>query len=157
MVLSMIDELQKIIEGRKVLLLGVGNRLRGDDGVGSYLVKRLQKKITIPLIDASDVPENYIGPIESSGANLVLIVDAADIGAKPGEIALVDLNKVRNFGFSTHTANLSLLFKVIPQDKRPDAVLVAVQPGSTETGRGLSEAVRDSLDGLEHLFLQLFK
>jgi hydrogenase 3 maturation protease len=153
----MINELQKIIEGKKVLLLGVGNRLRGDDGIGSYLVKRLEKKINIPLIDASDVPENYIGPIEASGANLVLIVDAADIGANPGEIALVDLDKIKNLGFSTHTANLSLLFMVIPQDKRPDAVLVAVQPGSTETGRGLSEAVRNSLDGLEHLFLQLFK
>ena len=78
----MIDELQKKIDGKKVLLLGVGNRLRGDDGVGSYLVKRLQKKMKIPLIDASDVPENYIGPIENSGANLVLVVDAADIGAE---------------------------------------------------------------------------
>jgi hydrogenase 3 maturation protease len=153
----MLDELERIIDGKKVLLLGVGNRWRGDDGVGSYLVKRLQNKINIPLIDASDVPENYIGPIESSGANLVLIVDAADIGANPGDIALVEVDKIKNFGISTHTANLSLLFKVIPQEKRPDALLVAIQPGSTETGKGLSEAVRDSLDGLEYLFLQLFK
>jgi hydrogenase maturation protease len=86
-----------------------------------------------------------------------LIVDAADIGGKPGDITLVEVDKIRNFGISTHTANLSLLFMVIPQEKRPDAVLIAVQPGSTESGRGLSDAVRDSLDGLEHLFLQLFK
>ena len=153
----MIDELEKIIEGKRVLLLGVGNRLRGDDGLGSYLIKRLQNKINIPLIDASDVPENFIGPIEESGADLILIVDAADIGANPGDIALVDVDKLKSFGISTHTANLSLLFKVIPQDRRPEALLVAVQPASTETGRGLSEAVRNSLDGLEHLFLQLFK
>jgi hydrogenase 3 maturation protease len=153
----MFDELQERISGKRILILGVGNRLRGDDGVGSYLVKRLKKKLSIPMIDASDVPENYIGPIESSGANLVLIVDAADFGASPGEIALIELDQLKDVGGSTHTANLSLLFKVIPKEKRPDALLVAIQPASTETGRGLSEAVRDSLDGLEHLFIQLFK
>ncbi len=153
----MFDELQTHIADKKVLLLGVGNRLRGDDGIGSYLVKRLKKKVNIPLIDAGDVPENYIGPIETSGANLVLIVDAADFGANPGEITLVELNQLKDFGVSTHSANLALLFKVIPKEKRPDALLVAVQPKSTATGRGLSEAVRESLDGLEHLFLQLFR
>jgi hydrogenase 3 maturation protease len=152
----MFDELQERVTGKKILILGVGNRLRGDDGVGSYLVKRLKNKLSIPMLDASDVPENYIGPIESSGANLVLIVDAADFGANPGEIALIELDQLKNFGASTHSANLSLLFKVIPRDKRPDALLVAIQPASTETGRGLSDAVRDSLDGLEHLFIQLF-
>jgi len=153
----MFDELQERLAGKKVLLLGVGNRLRGDDGVGSYLVKRLQKRISIPLIDAGDVPENYIGPIEASGANFVVVVDAADFGAGPGEIALIEMAQLRDFGVSTHTANLSLLFKVIPKDKRPDALLVAIQPGSTETGHGLSDAVRDSLDGLEHIFLRLFR
>ena len=153
----MIDELEKIIAGKNILILGVGNRLRQDDGIGSYLVKRLQKRVSIPMIDAGDVPENYIGPIENSGANFVLVVDAADFGGSPGEIALIELDKIKNFGISTHTANLSLLFKVIPQDKRPDVFLVAIQPGSTEIGQGLTDAVRDSLDGLEQLFLQLFK
>jgi hydrogenase 3 maturation protease len=154
---AMFDELKQRLAGKKVLLLGVGNRLRGDDGVGSYLVKRLQKKVRIPLIDAGDVPENYIGPIEDSGANLVVVVDAADFGASPGAIALIEMTQLKDFGVSTHTANLALLFQVIPDDKRPDALLVAIQPGSTETGRGLSDAVRDSLDGLEHVFLSLFK
>lgn len=153
----MFNEIRERIEGKKVLLLGVGNRLRGDDGVGSYLVERLQKRIGIPMIDAGDVPENYIGPIESSGANLVVIVDAADLGAQPGEIALVELDQLKDFGVSTHSANLSLLFEVIPKEKRPDALLVAVQPGSTEAGRGLSDAVREALDGLENLFVRLYK
>ena len=153
----MFEELQTRTAGKKVLLLGVGNRLRGDDGVGSYLVRRLKNKVNIPLIDAGDVPENYIGPIESSGANLVLIVDAADFGANPGDIALIELEQLKNFSVSTHTADLSLLFKVIPKEKRPDAVLVAIQPGSTATGLGLSDAVRDSLDGVENLLLQLLK
>jgi hydrogenase 3 maturation protease len=153
----MIEELQARIADKKVLLFGVGNRQRGDDGVGSYLLKRLQKKINIPVLDAGDVPENYISQIEASGANFVLIVDAADFGASPGEIALFELNDLKRIGASTHTANLPLLLKVIPKDKRPDTLLVAIQPGSTSPGKGLSDAVRSSLDGLDALFVRLFK
>ena len=80
----MLDELQTRIADKNVLLLGVGNRQREDDGVGSYLVRRLQRKIRIPSLDAGDVPENYIKQIENSGADFLLIVDAADFGANPG-------------------------------------------------------------------------
>jgi len=153
----MYDELNSRIENKNVLLLGVGNRSRGDDGVGSYLIKRLQKKVTIPLLDAGDVPENFIAQIESSGANMVLIVDAADFNANPGEIALIDFADIKKNGVSTHSANLDLLFKVIPKNRRPEALLVAIQPGSIEAGKGLSEAVRDSLDGLESVFVSMFK
>ena len=153
----MYEELQARIADKNVLLFGVGNRQRGDDGVGSYLLKRLQKKIKIPLLDGGDVPENYIGQIEASGANFVLIVDAADFGASPGEIALIELSDLKKIGASTHSANLSLLLKVIPKDRRPETLLVAIQPGSTSPGKGLSEAVRNSLDGLDSLFVRLFK
>lgn len=153
----MFDELYARIEDKSILLLGVGNRLRGDDGVGSYLIKRLQKKVNIPLLDAGDVPENYIAQIESSGANLLLIVDAADFGAEPGEIALIEFADIKKLGVSTHSANLDLLFKVIPKNRRPEMLLVAIQPGPASTGMGLSEAVRNSLDGLEFVFIRLFK
>ncbi|MBK8780269.1 MAG: hydrogenase maturation protease [Anaerolineales bacterium] len=153
----MFDELTARIEDKNVLLLGVGNRSRGDDGVGSYLIKRLQKKVGVPVLDAGDVPENCISRIESSGANMVLIVDAADFNASPGEIALIDFADIKKIGVSTHSANLDLLFKVIPKSRRPETLLVAIQPGFTSTGNGLSEAVRDSLDGLESVFITLFK
>lgn len=153
----MFDELTARIEDKNVLLLGVGNRSRGDDGVGSYLIKRLQKKVGVPALDAGDVPENCISRIESSGANMVLIVDAADFNASPGEIALIDFADIKKNGVSTHSANLDLLFKVIPKSRRPETLLVAIQPGFTSTGNGLSDAVRESLDGLESVFISLFK
>jgi hydrogenase 3 maturation protease len=124
----MIEELRQRTRNKKVLILGIGNRLRVDDAVGSILAERLAKKLDIPIIDASDVPENYLGPIEASGADLVLVLDAADLGASPGDLALIEMSQLKELGVSTHTANLALLFKVIPQSHRPDAVLVAIQP-----------------------------
>ena len=153
----MFEELRSRIEDKNVLLLGVGNRSRGDDGVGSYLIKRLQTKVTIPMLDMGDVPENYISRIESSGANMVVIVDAADFNAGPGEIALVDFADLRKLGVSTRCANLDVIFKVIPKNRRPEMLLVAIQPGDEALRVGLSEPVRTSLDGLEFLFKRLFR
>jgi hydrogenase 3 maturation protease len=87
----------------------------------------------------------------------VLIVDAADFGAQPGEIALIELHDMKKVGVSTHSANLSLLLNVIPKAKRPEALLVAIQTGSVITGKGLSPEVRDSLDGLDAFFVGLFR
>jgi len=152
----MLAELQKRIAGKNVLMLGVGNRARGDDGIGSYLARRLQKKIDIPVIDAGEMPEKSLALIESSGADLILIVDAADMGVTPGEFSLLELDNLKNMGISTHTANLSLLFNIMPKQKRPHGLLIAVQPGST-SGNQLSSEARNALDGLEQLFLQLFR
>ena len=152
----MLEELQRRAHNKKVLILGIGNRLCGDDAFGSILAERLGKKLDIPIIDAGDVPENYLGPIETSGADLVLVLDAADLGVNPGELSLIEMDQLKEIWMSTHTANLALLFKVIPEGRRPDAVLVAIQPEQTEAGQGLSRSVESAMEGLERLFVKLF-
>lgn len=152
----MLEELRQRAQGKSVLLLGVGNRLRGDDAVGSILAETLIGKLDIPVIDAGDVPENYLGPIEASGADLVIVLDAADLGARPGDLSLIEMDQLKEAGISTHMSNLSLLFMVIPEETRPDALLVAIQPEQTEAGRGLSRSVEAAMGGLEQLFLRLF-
>lgn len=152
----MFEEFQQRIQGKKVLILGIGNRLRGDDAVGSILAERLMEKVDLPIVDASDVPENYLGPIEASGADIVLVLDATDFGGNPGDFSLLEMDQLKDVGLSTHTANLALLFEVIPPDSRPDAILVAIQPEQTGAGLGLSRSVEIAMDGLERLLVRLF-
>ena len=149
----MLAELISHFEGKRILLLGIGNRLRGDDAVGSLLVERLQDKVDIPMIDAGDVPENYLGPIEDSGAEVVLVVDAADMGANAGDIAIFDIEQVQNMSVSTHTANLGLLFKVIPPETRPKVIVLGIQPGDMELGQGLSDEMRTTIENLTEIFV----
>jgi len=154
---NLIPDLQQRIQGKNVLILGIGNRLRGDDAVGSILAEDLAGKVNVPVIDAGDVPENYLGPIESSGADLVIVLDAADLGASPGDLSLIEMEQLKGVGLSTHTANLALLFKAIPTENRPDALLVAIQPEQTETGLGLSRSVEVAMEGVEQMLVTLFK
>ena len=152
----MFEQLQQRVQNKKVLILGIGNRLRGDDAVGSILAERLDQKVAVPVIDAGDVPENYLGPIEASRADLVLVLDAADLGASPGDLSLIEMNQLKDMGIATHASNLALLFQAIPESRRPEALLVAIQPEQTEAGLGLSRSVEHTMKGLEQLFVQLF-
>ena len=149
----MFDELNKQLAGKSILLLGIGNRLRGDDAVGSLLIERLQGRVDIPMIDAGDVPENYLGPIEEAGADLVLIVDAAEMGGNIGDVALFDIEQVQGKSVSTHTANLGLLFKVMPPDNRPKVIVLGIQPGNIEFGQGLSDLVRATMESLTEMLV----
>jgi hydrogenase 3 maturation protease len=136
--------------------MGVGNRIKGDDALGPVLMDRLASRITIPIINAEDVPENYLGPLESSGADLVLIVDAADFKGSPGEVRLIEMDDLAGQALSTHTADLSLLFQAIPAGSRPEGVLIGIQPGSMDFLTGLSDPVLRSLDVLEKELISLF-
>jgi len=146
-------ELSSYFEGKRILLLGVGNRLRSDDAVGPLLIDRLQGMVDISMLDAGDVPENYLGPIEDSGAELVLVVDAVEMGMNVGDIAFFDIEKVQNMSVSTHSANLGLLFKVIPSERRPQVIVLGIQPGSTDLGQGISEPMQAAIESLKEMLV----
>jgi hydrogenase 3 maturation protease len=150
------EEFRQRVEGRKVLILGVGDRARGDDGLGSRLAERLKGKVKIPMIDAGSVPENYLKQVEASQADLVLVIDTADLRAAPGDLALLELSQVGGMAISTHTVNLPLLFKVIPVKRRPKVLVLAVQPESIGPGARMSLTARSAMQGLESLLLGMF-
>jgi hydrogenase 3 maturation protease len=56
----MLDHLKPYLKG-KVVILGVGNTLRSDDGVGSLLAKRIKEKVPFIVWDTGVSPENYLG------------------------------------------------------------------------------------------------
>ncbi|MCS7180956.1 MAG: hydrogenase maturation protease, partial [bacterium] len=83
--------LKKIKKGEKIVILGIGNRLKGDDAVGSIIAEKLRKKIknkNILVIDAESKPENYIGVIKKFSPSLILIIDTMDIGSFPGDFRI---------------------------------------------------------------------
>jgi len=152
----MFAELRSLLSNKSVLLLGVGNRLRGDDAIGPLLIDHLQGKINFPMMDVGDVPENYLGPIEESGAEVILVIDAVDMGAKAGETAVFDIQQIQGKSMSTHTANLGLLFKAIRPESRPQVLVLGIQPEGMELGQELSKPVSKTLKVLTEIFISWF-
>jgi len=134
------------------VLLGVGNTLRGDDGVGSALIERLQGKTGAVLIDAGEVPENFIGPVEAAQPESIIIIDAADVGVEAGDLAILEIDQIAEIGLSTHNASLALVARLFQSSTQADVFVIGVQPGDISFGAPMSGSVVRTLELLEKFF-----
>ncbi len=134
----------------RVTVVGIGNPLRGDDGVGCWIARALEDERargvwvprgTLRVLDAEEVPESYVGPVVASRPDVVLLVDAVDLGAEPGSMAVLEGADLSATGPFTHRTPLGLLAWFLRRVTGADVLLLAVQPVSLEWGEGLSAPV----------------
>ena len=130
-----------------MLIVGIGNRLRGDDGVGPEILKRLKNQIpTLLLFDVGQVPENYLGKIVKQRPDTIVLIDAVDLGASPGTINIIEKDDIKDESLSTHNISLKLVVKYLQKETSADVFLLGIQPKTTEFGREISEPIRESLE-----------
>ena len=143
--------LDELAEG-KVVVVGIGNTLRADDGAGSLVAERLRERHPDVVFDGAQAPENYLGPIRQAGPDVVVLVDAADFGGNPGEVRMAAAEDVEGLMMGTHAAPLSMFMRVLDHETGADVRLVAVQVATTTLGARVTSDVADTID---HLVLQL--
>ena len=152
----LLDELKKRLKG-KIVILGIGNTLKGDDGFGPELIKRLKGKVEADLIDGGTTPENYLKPIINLRPEVVMIVDAVHFGGQPGEIRLLEKEDILSIGISTHNFSPKLFMDFLSQGEVGDIFMLAVQPSSLEFGGDLGEVVLRTLGEVEELLIEVLR
>ena len=134
------------------VLIGVGNRLRGDGGVGSVVAERLAM---VPpagwrILDAGVAPEAFTGPIRRWRPNLLVIVDAVDMALPAGSLRRLTAERLPSLDcFHSHHPSLRQLCDYLsPVVER--IVVVAVQPGAVDSApdEGLTPSVAEAVAGL---------
>ena len=136
------------------LVLGLGNLVHGDDGVGIHAIGLLQKEARVPsgavLMDGGTQGLNLISHI--SGFQRLLVIDAVDAGKEPGTLVRLDGDalqtlpgkpSVHQLGF----ADLMIAMKLLGEPPE-EVVVIGVQPQSTDWSAELSPPVYDALDEL---------
>jgi len=124
-----------------MVVVGIGNRLRGDDGFGPFLVDDLRGRVGWPLVDAGETPENHIGRIVSLSPERVLLLDAVAWGARPGEIGFFPSEAIPFDGVCTHSMSLRLFADMLTARADCRVGLLGIQPKGLELGRPLSAEV----------------
>jgi hydrogenase maturation protease len=143
--------------GRPLLVLGVGNVLMSDDGVGVHVVRALDAGRAIDddgglppgasVVDGGTAGLSLLPLIGQAGA--MVVVDAVDVGAAPGTVHVLtgaDLHSGR-FHLSVHqvgTADLlsaAALLGTLPAD----VLLIGIQPARIEPGLQMSPKVRSAV------------
>lgn len=136
------------LAGGKIVVVGIGNTLRGDDGAGSLVADRLAALYPGVVFDAAQAPENYLAPVRRAAPGVVLLVDAADFGGRPGEVRIASIEDVEGSMLGTHAAPLSMFMRILKEDTGADVHLLAIQAVNTGLGEGLSDHVAEAVDGL---------
>lgn len=138
------------------LLVGIGNTLKADDGIGSEICSQLKQLIPDNVIDTGTVPENYIQVILKKLPKTILFIDAIDFGASAGTIRIFDSYDVCTGGVSTHTFSLRVLSEMLAQKTNAKIYFIGIQPKSTQIGDPMSgeveSAKKEVLEQLKHLF-----
>jgi len=140
---------------KKICVIGMGNILLRDEGVGVHAVEALKRKYDFPegvrLLDGGTLGLDLLHLIE--GMDGVLFVDAVDLKRSPGTLAVIEgegLPSLLEPKLSLHHVGLSdLLFASSFLGTRPaEIALVGIQPETLEIGLELSKTVMDRFEQL---------
>lgn len=144
------------------IVLGIGNPLGGDDAAGPCLVDMLNHRqhkaktlhsAEITAVDAGTAPESYTSVIRQHRPELLILIDAADMGLPPGALRTIPPDKISVLSFSTHHMPLSMFISYV-QEFCGKILLIGVQPERTEMGKHLSKVVRKSMAELVEAILE---
>lgn len=143
------------------LILGVGNPLMGDDGVGVLAVQRLLARPDLPpdvtVMDGGTAGLGLIPLIENY--HRVVLVDAVLMGEPPGTVRRFKWHEARVAGherpLSLHQSGLAdaLALAEALGCLPPEVIVFGVQPQHTDWEQPLSEAVARALPGLTDALL----
>ncbi|MFP3853058.1 MAG: hydrogenase maturation protease [Anaerolineales bacterium] len=151
-----------------VLLLGIGQRLRGDDALGLATIEAWQKK-------HPNHPAVAVATLESPGLSLLtalsgyataIIVDAVRTGAEAGRVFHLQDTEITAFGPGASSAHgfgvaetLAMGRTLQPEELPTTVYLIGIEAGSVEVGmpisqegrRAIPKAVQAIEDALEKL------
>ncbi len=145
-------------QAESVVVAGIGNPIRFDDFVGIKIIQDLQGKVSckVHLIECETVPESFMDEIVALKPSHVLLVDAAVMGLKPGEVRLYDAEKVTSFpAISTHMLPLRVFCEYIIQLAGSKLALLLIEPENTDFGEGLTATVEKSAKNVVSALLKL--
>ncbi len=114
----------------RVAVVGVGDELLPADRIGMVAAREVQA-LRLPGVGvhlAGTLPESFTGPIRRGRPDHVVLLDAADMGTRPGTVAILSSGEVRGARLSTHALPLTVLISYLEETMGVPVTLVGVQP-----------------------------
>jgi hydrogenase maturation protease len=144
--LSLVDNAFSLFYNKKMVIVacGVGQRDRGDDGFGPYVIEQLRGQKSIRKIDCGLYPENYLNKITALAPNLVIFFDTI---MNDQESAVVLMNEEilerTPVSVTTHSLSFAAMYEFLRANGVSDIFFFGVPVLSYEV---LSKETRDTAD-----------
>lgn len=136
--------------GSRIVLMGVGNELRHDDGVAQTIIKQLNEcnNETILAVDCQNVPENFTSFVKRFNPTHIILIDAVDFGANPGDFEIFEIQDIESLRITTHKASLAVMASYLQQETSAHIFIIGIQPANSSFGIGLSNDVKKAVNSI---------
>ena len=141
------DGLKQNLKG-KVCVIGIGNRLKGDDAAGPELIDRIADCEDLHCLDAGVAPENYLEKIVQTASDTIVLVDAMDFGGEAGFCRLFSADQIMGGGLSSHALSLRMTCDYLHQRISAHIFILGIQPSQVNMNSPLSAAVKAAVEKL---------
>ncbi len=147
---------------RNITIVGVGNRLLGDEGVGLHIIDKLSQ-IPMPsyvnIIDCGCDLLSLMAYINEP--ERIIIIDAVRAGGEPGEIYSLDYSTLAAMKIQMYSAHqvktvdaLRLITLVCPAMADSEIVVIGVEPKTMKLSSDLSKEVSESITEVTRFVLE---
>jgi len=139
----------------KIAVIGIGNLLMRDEGVGVHVVQHLQKeycfKPQIQLVDGGTTGMDLLSYFEEN--DRIILIDAVNFDQQPGYVDVLENDDILHYlttKLSLHQLGIKDLLSYLKMmDTYPEQlVLVGIQPLKIEAGMELSDVIQSKLPRL---------
>jgi hydrogenase 3 maturation protease len=118
----------------------------GDDAAGVAVIRKTKgaflTRKTVQWIEAGPSPESFSGPVCQFKPDLLLVIDAADLDLRPGQIAWVTREEIDGVSAFTHGLPLSVFAGYIMAETGCTFGMLGIQAEQMEFGQPVSAAVQ---------------
>ena len=145
---------------KEILVLGIGNKLMMDDGIGVYVVETLSSRNVNAnisyIVGETDV---YFCLKQIEEASFLVILDAACLNKTPGTISIIPLEQI--FGHPIHSLSLHdfhLLSELSMKGTSVEGLFIGIEPYEINYCYGLSgflqEQYLDIVEKIEEVIIE---
>ena len=142
------------MQEQQVLVLGIGNTLLSDEGVGIHVINQLQQSNhlhpSVTLMDGGTLSFTLANPIES--CDQLIVIDASEIKAQPGAVRVFENEEMDHFittgnKKSVHEVGLVDVMSIAMLSGNLPAkrALIGIQPDSLDWGEVPTAAVQQAI------------
>ncbi|MCD6563311.1 MAG: hydrogenase maturation protease [Thermoproteales archaeon] len=143
------EHIKELVRSKKTLFVCMGNLLRGDDGIGSYIChKILEIKQCDNILIVGSYLENALGKIIEKRPKNIIFIDAVHTDSEEGTIIFKKINNddfAKNYPLTTHSIPFPLLLKFIKNELRDvEFYLLGICASHTSIGNSICSKVKES-------------
>ena len=165
--MSAIHELESFIKSskdRRLIILCVGNILRGDDGLGPIIYKKIKAYTgkTVSIFNVEQSLENFLPLLSKKRVTHCLIIDSVRISEEdvpPGTTGFFKVSDLANeqISLSTHYLPMKTLVSMMEKKSGAKIRILGIQPQSLDFDTELTPAVKNAIDNIEKFLVPLLQ